>query len=369
MKTEVIIIDPNNIENEKDKLSYAAAIIKNGGLVAFPTETVYGLGANAMDREAVKNIFKAKGRPSDNPLIVHISSKYSIDNLVTGVPSWAQKLVDNFWPGPLTLIFKKTPSVPDEITAGLETLAIRMPAHPVALSLIDESGLPIVAPSANKSGKPSPTTAAHVFEDLAGKIDLIIDGGPTRVGIESTVLDITSYPPVVLRPGGITLEQLRDVLGEVRQYIEDYAEDGKNPGYAKGKDKNNCAGNCGEIPRSPGLKYKHYSPAAKIITVEGELEKVINKINELVVRYEEKQVRVGVLATNQTKDLYKASTVISMGDRNHPDTIASNLFNCFREFDNFNMQVVLAESIDKTGIGLAVMNRLIKASGYNIIRV
>lgn len=271
-----------------------------------------------------------------------------------------KKLIDNFWPGPLTLVLRKSPSVPDEITAGLDTVAIRMPAHPIALALINESGLPIAAPSANRSGRPSPTTAGHVFEDLAGKIDLIIDGGPAKVGIESTVLDTTSYPPLILRPGGITFEQLREVLGEVKQGM-----DAENPVY--GKEKGNETS--GEAPRSPGLKYKHYSPAAKVITVEGELEKVVSKINELVDQYEKKQVRAGVLATNQTRDLYRASTVISMGDRNHPDTIASNLFNCFREFDNLNIQVILAEAIDVAGIGLAVMNRLVRASGYNIIRL
>jgi len=347
---------------EWDKLGYAVDIIKNGGLVAFPTETVYGLGANALNSEAVKNIFKAKGRPSDNPLIVHIADNKSISNLVFEVPPGIQKLIDRFWPGPLTLVFRKSSIIPDEITAGLDTVAIRMPSHPIALALIKGSGLPIAAPSANSSGRPSPTLASHVIEDLSGKIDLIINGGATDVGLESTVLDMTSIPPSILRPGAVTLEQLREELDEVEL----------DPALISRK-------NINITPKSPGVKYKHYSPKADLFVVEGEPGKVINKINELIADYTKKGIKVGILATEQTKDFYNKPVynksvcdepvVISMGDRDHPDMIASNLFNCFRELDHKNMQVILAEAINKTGIGLAVMNRMNNAAGYNIIKV
>ncbi len=354
MKTKVIKIDQNNIE--KDKLIYAANIIKNGGLVAFPTETVYGLGANALNSKAVNNIFKAKGRPSDNPLIVHVADSKSIDNLVLKVLPGVQKLINKFWPGPLTLVFRKSSIIPDEITAGLDTVAIRMPSHPIALALIKESGLPIAAPSANSSGRPSPTLANHVIEDLSGKIDLIIDGGPTDVGLESTVLDTTSIPPSILRPGAVTIEQLRKELEEVELDPALLSRDYVNL-----------------TPKSPGVKYKHYSPKADLIVVEGESDSVISKINELVIDYTNKGIKVGILATEQTKDFYNEPidnrpVVISMGDRSHPDIIASNLFNCFREFDHRNIQVILAEAVNKTGIGLAIMNRMNKAAGYNIIK-
>jgi L-threonylcarbamoyladenylate synthase len=354
LKTKIVKIDQNNIE--KDKLIYAANIIRNGGLVAFPTETVYGLGANALNSESVNSIFKAKGRPSDNPLIVHIADSKSIDHLVLKVLPGVQKLINRFWPGPLTLVFRKSPIIPDEITAGLDTVAIRMPSHPIALALIKESGLPIAAPSANSSGRPSPTLASHVMEDLSGKVDLIIDGGATDVGLESTVLDTTSIPPSILRPGAITIEQLREELEEVELDPALLSRDYINV-----------------TPKSPGVKYKHYSPTADLIVVEGEPNNVVSKINELVIDYTNKGIKVGILATEQTKDFYNRlidnkPVVISMGDRSHPDMIASNLFSCFREMDHQNIQVILAEAVNKTGIGLAVMNRMNKAAGYNIIK-
>ncbi len=350
MKTEIIKIDVNNIEN--NKIAYAAEIIKKGGLVAFPTETVYGLGANALNPDAVKNIFKAKGRPSDNPLIVHISKIEQLNDLVIEVPSAVQKLISRFWPGPLTIILKRSCAVSDEITAGLDTVAVRMPSHPIALALINMSSCPIAAPSANSSGKPSPTRANHVIEDLKGKIDLIIDGGPTSVGVESTVLDMTSSQPVILRPGGITLEQLNEVLEHVLINVSE---------------ENNSSNS--KVPRSPGLKYRHYSPKAKIIIVDGEPAKAVEKIKELAEVYEKENVKIGILATEQTKNLYNVPIVISMGDREKADIIASKLFNCFREFDHLGIQLILAESINEKGIGSAVMNRLIKASGHNIIKV
>lgn len=342
-------MDQNNIE--RDKLSYAVDILKNGGLVAFPTETVYGLGSDALNGKAVDKIFKAKGRPSDNPLIIHIAANESVCDLVSEIPTYGARLVNKFWPGPLTLVFKKSSIVPKEITAGLETVAIRMPSHPIALALIEESGFPLAAPSANSSGKPSPTLATHVIEDLSGKIDLIIDGGATNLGLESTVLDITTSPPTILRPGAITLEQLKEELGDV--ILEFFTEQ---------KDKEDLT------LKSPGLKYKHYSPKANLIVVEGHTDNIINKINTLAYDYINKGIKVAVLATDQTKDYYRVSPVISMGDRDHPHRIASNLFNCFRELDHQNVDLVFAESVNKTGIGLAIMNRIGKASGYNIIK-
>lgn len=350
MKTEIIKLDINNID--KDKLRFAAEVIKSGGLVAFPTETVYGLGANALNEKAVQSIFKAKGRPSDNPLIVHISDKNELNNIVKSIPPGAFPLMDKFWPGPLTIIMNKSDAVPAVITAGLDTVAVRMPSHPVALALIRESSLPIAAPSANISGKPSPTSAKHVISDLSGKVDVIIDAGNVNIGLESTVLDMTSIPPMILRPGGISPSQLEEVLGKI-------SIDPASMGSRE----------LASTPKAPGMKYTHYSPKADVIIIEGQLEKVVEKIKELANLYGKKGVRVGVLATDQTKHLYDNVELISMGDREHPETIAANLFMDLREFDDRNVQIILAEAIDKSGIGLAVMNRMIKAAGYNIIKV
>lgn len=335
-----------------DKLKYAGDVLKAGGLVAFPTETVYGLGANAMDTDAVKKIFVAKGRPSDNPLIVHISDKRELSNLSNNIPSKAFELMDRFWPGPLTLVFEKSSAVPGIITAGLDSVAVRMPSHPVALTLIREAGIPIAAPSANLSGKPSPTNAKHVIADLSGKVDVIIDAGDAKVGLESTVLDLTVNPPMILRPGGVTLTQLKEVLLEIEL----------DP---------SLSGNKAEIlkPRSPGMKYTHYSPKAEIVIIEGELKKVVFKINEMVEVYKSKGINVSILATEQTKDLYNQTEIIIAGDRNKPETIAARLFSSFRDFDDKNVQVVIAEAIDNIGIGMAIMNRMKKAAGYNVINV
>lgn len=350
MKTEIIKLDRDNID--LDKVRHAAEVLKGGGLVAFPTETVYGLGANALDRTAVRKIFEAKGRPSDNPLIVHISDKHEVSRLVRDLPPDASRLMDMFWPGPLTLVVQKSCVVPREVTGGLDTVAIRMPSHPVALALIKESGLPVVAPSSNASGRPSPTEAKHVIEDLSGKIDVIIDAGSSAIGLESTVLDITADPPVILRPGGITPVQLEEVLGKVDMSPALTSEQMKTI-----------------KPKSPGMKYTHYAPKASMVIVEGELSKVVDKINELVNEYREKGMSIGVLATEQTKNLYPAVKVISMGNRENPETIAANLFRALREFDERNVQLILAEAVDNEGIGLAVMNRITRAAGHNIIRV
>jgi len=349
LKTEIIKLNADKIDIEK--LRYAAEVIKNGGLVAFPTETVYGLGANALSEDAVNKIFIAKGRPNDNPLIVHISDIITLKDIVLDIPPIATKLIDKFWPGPLTLIMKKSPLISSVVTAGLDTVAVRMPAHPVALALITEAGVPIAAPSANISGKPSPTIAKHVIEDLCGKVDVIIDAGSAKVGLESTVLDITVYPPTILRPGGITANQINGVLGE---------------GFVKSATTMNE--DCSK-PRSPGTKYIHYSPKADMIIVKGEVEKVVGKINALIDEKLPEVIKIGVLATNQTRDSYHQSTVLSLGDRDDFETIAANLFSSLREFDERGIQLILAEAVEESEMGVAIMNRMNKAAGFKIIQV
>ncbi|MDF2522504.1 MAG: threonylcarbamoyl-AMP synthase [Clostridiales bacterium] len=349
MKTEIIKLNKSNIE--MDKLRYAANVLRDGGLVAFPTETVYGLGANALNPSAVQNIFSAKGRPSDNPLIVHISDLKALSQLVSFVPTNAHKVMEHFWPGPITLVMEKSSLVPNIITAGLNTVAIRMPSHPIAIALIREAGLPIAAPSANTSGKPSPTNASHVIEDLLGKVDVIIDGGSTEVGVESTVLDLSDKMPLILRPGGVTLEQLSEVLGAVET----------DPALK--------SGDTSELtPKAPGMKYKHYSPKAEVFIIEGRPEAVARKINSLCRQYSDQDIPVGVLTTEQSKGLYESKEVISMGDRDNPETIAANLFRSLREFDKRGVKVILAEAVEAFGIGIAIMNRMNKAAGYKIIK-
>lgn len=346
MNTQIVSV--NKDKPEKEKIRKAAKVIKAGGLVAFPTETVYGLGGNALDAEVAKKIYAAKGRPQDNPLIVHIYSLIQLEELVKEIPAKARMLMEKFWPGPLTIIFYKKDVVPFSITGGLDTVAIRMPAHPVALELIKESGVPIAAPSANISGKPSPTCAQDVAEDLSGKIDMILDGGPAEVGVESTVLDISEEIPIILRPGGVTKEELEKVLGKVEV----------DPGLAPG-----------EKPRSPGQKYRHYAPKAQVTIFEGTVENQVSTICALASELESRGLKVGIMATAQTRHFYTNGCVISVGDRTAPLTISSNLFSILRKFDRLGVEKILAESIPKTGIGLAVMNRLYKAAGYNVVEV
>jgi L-threonylcarbamoyladenylate synthase len=350
LQTKIIKIDKDNIDLAK--IREAANVIRKGGLVAFPTETVYGLGASALDETAVNKIFIAKGRPSDNPLIVHIADRKSLSGIVKNIPENALILMDKFWPGSLTIIMNKSSDIPAIITAGLDSVAVRMPAHPIALALIKESGLPIAAPSANISGRPSPTDASHVIEDLMGKVDIIIDGGSTSVGLESTVLDLTATPLSILRPGGVTKGRISDALGGTE--IISASKTGED---------------LSSVPKSPGMKYIHYSPKAKVIIVDGEISRIVEKINELIGEYSNMNLLTGVLATKQTKDLYNTKMIISLGDRTRPETIAGNLFHALREFDKRNVDIILAESIDKAGIGTAIMNRLSNAAGHNIIIV
>ncbi|HHY81804.1 MAG TPA: threonylcarbamoyl-AMP synthase [Clostridiales bacterium] len=348
MKTRVInITDP---KSQSSDIEEAAQFIKKGEVVAFPTETVYGLGANALDAQAVKKIFQAKGRPGDNPLIVHISDIYQWQDLVDDIPDKALELAENFWPGPLTIILEKSLKVPVEVTAGLDTVGVRMPAHPVARELINLAGVPIAAPSANRSGRPSPTTARHVLEDLDGRIPIILDGGQADVGVESTVLDMTGDVPVILRPGGVTPEMLKEIVGQVKidpHVMAPLVEDKK--------------------VRSPGMKYIHYAPKASVVLIRGDLDKLINFISQETRRQIQAGKRVGILATDQTINSYYEGVRLTMGDRDKPRELAANLFARLREFDELNVDIILAEAVDEKGEGLAVMNRIARAAGFHII--
>lgn len=344
MNTNYWPVDSNvdNIEGYP-RIAEAAQYIRDNQIVAFPTETVYGLGANAHSDEAVAQIFKAKGRPADNPLIVHIAEYQQLEKLVAGISKQAKLLIDAFWPGPLTLIFPKSPGVlSDLVTAGLDTVAIRMPSHPVALALIRASGLPIAAPSANRSGKPSPTTALHVQQDLNGKIAGIVDGGATGVGLESTVLDCTGEVPVILRPGGITKEELESVVSDKIEIASNLLEKT-------------------DAPRAPGMKYKHYSPSAPLYLVDGEVDWIQSLINE-----KRKQgLKVGVLASSETKQKYQADLILNVGSRKQLDQVAHQLYYTLREFDQSHVDFIYSEVFPQLGVGVAIMNRLEKAAGHH----
>jgi len=349
---ETIILKVNPENPAPSKIKMAAKIIQKGGLVAFPTETVYGLGADSLNSTAILTLFEAKKRPLDNPPIVHVASQTEVYRLTQDVSKKAEVLMKAFWPGPLTLVFKRSNIIPTVTVAGLETVAIRMPKHKVALALIKASACPIAAPSANLAGKPSPTNANHVYEDLNGRIDAIIDGGPTNIGVESTVVDLSIDPPMLLRPGGVTFEALKQVINEVK--LHPFVEAKK------------------ELPieniRSPGMKHRHYAPKAELILIEGNLSSVTNKIQELAEEYTHKGLRVGILATDETETSYKADVVRSLGSRSILAVAAQNLFRLLREIDAENVDVIIVESVSSEGIGLAIMNRLRKASGYHIIK-
>lgn len=329
----------------------AAEIIKNKGTVAFPTETVYGLGANGLEEEAVRKIFIAKGRPSDNPLILHISDLDMLDELVVDIPPKAKCLSDKLWPGPLTLIYKRSDLVPNIITAGLQTVAIRMPSNPIAQSLIRQANVPIAAPSANISGRPSTTKAEHVMEDLFGKVDGIILSEDSTIGLESTVLDVTEDIPILLRPGAVTLEEIESLIGQVRV----------DEGVLHHLDR--------EEVKSPGMKYKHYAPKAPVKVVRGEVKLLADKINEFTRYYKGQGKKVGILATDESLAYYKADRVISMGKRAEPVTIMAKLFDCLREFDKYEIDIILAEGFSGKGVELALSNRLNKAAGHDITEV
>ncbi len=329
----------------------AGSIIRRGGLVAFPTETVYGLGGNALDPDAAAKIYNAKGRPSDNPLIVHIYRLSDLDAIARSIPDTALMLAEAFWPGPLTMIFDKSPLVPSSVTGGLDTVAVRMPDHEIALSLIRSSGGYIAAPSANTSGRPSPTTAQHVRDDLNGKIDMIIDGGIVGIGVESTIIDLTEEIPMVLRPGYISLDMLRGVIGDVKMDPGLHSED---PTFR---------------PKAPGMKYRHYAPRADLTIVEGKAQNVRRRIDELARDAVSKGLQVGIIAADEDAASYHCGIVRSAGSRAKEITISQHLFGILREFDDLGVNVIYSESFDTPQIGPAIMNRLIKAAGHHIITV
>lgn len=351
MKTKIIKIDRDNFEIQE--LKEAAKVLQDGGLVAFPTETVYGLGADGLNEKAANKIYKAKGRPSDNPLILHIADFAALDVLTKNTPKAAIKLAKNFWPGPLTLIFDKSKRVPYSTTGGLDTVAIRMPSHPIAYELIKLSGRYVAAPSANISGKPSPTRAEHVIDDLSGKIDCIIDGGKVDIGIESTIVDFTSPIPTILRPGYITTNMIEDIIGHVNL---DKAVTLTSP------DSNVLA-------KAPGMKYKHYAPKGDLIVFEGKMDRVISKINEKAKQKTVEGYSVGIIATDETINYYEQGEIKTIGTRKDEGTIANGLFEILREFDNDGVDYIFTESFENNNLGQAIMNRLLKAAGYNIVNV
>ncbi|MDO5409923.1 MAG: L-threonylcarbamoyladenylate synthase [Lachnospiraceae bacterium] len=345
------IIDLQVLDKAEIDKAYAEAgqVIRDGGMVAFPTETVYGLGANALDAEAAARIYAAKGRPSDNPLIAHIADESQLEDIAAYIPKAARILMKEYWPGPLTMVFKKKDCVPYGTTGGLETVAVRMPDHPVAARLIREAGVPVAAPSANISGRPSPTTAERTAEDMDGRIDMILDGGSCRIGIESTIVDMTEEVPVILRPGFITREMLTELLGEVR--IDRALE----------KPQENFR------PKAPGQKYRHYAPKAPMTLVEGDMKAVVAKIRELAALSLAEGKKAGIVCTDETREYYSDGIIKSMGSRESLESVAHNLYEILREFDEIGVDVIYSEAFSKDDLGFAVMNRLMKAAGHKEI--
>ncbi len=353
MDTEIVKISHKDVlsDAEDAKLRAAGDILKQGGLVAFPTETVYGLGGDALNKDSSHKIYAAKGRPSDNPLIVHICRFEDIYAIVKEVPKEAKLIAEAFWPGPLTMILHKSEQVPLETTGGLDTVAVRMPSHPVAQKLIAYGGGYVAAPSANTSGKPSPTVAKYVIEDMMGKIDAIIDGGEVGIGLESTIIDLTVSPPVVLRPGFVTQERLVEVLGQVDA------------------DATILRGDTGQAPKAPGMKYRHYAPKGELTIVQGDSERVAEYINEHAKQDRNAGEKVGVIATEEMAENYCADVVKSVGSRNDEESIARRLYTILREFDDESVTRIYSEGFATDGLGQAIMNRLLKAAGHKIVEL
>ncbi len=353
-ETEIIQLDnPGNpTPGDREKLRAAGARIREGALAAFPTETVYGLGGDALNPESSRRIYAAKGRPSDNPLIVHVCSLEAIDRIAdTSDPNFA-KLADAFWPGPMTLILPKKEIVPWETTGGLETVAVRMPSDPVAALLIGYAGGYIAAPSANLSGRPSPTDAEHVIQDLGGRVELIIDGGENPIGLESTIVDLTVPDPVILRPGYITDKMLAEALGRPVE-----------------TDRAILDPDSGKAPKAPGMKYRHYAPKGELTIVEGEESAVLAYLREAVQKAHGSGRKVGLIVTAEHAQALKADVLRCIGSRNRADEIAHNLYRILREFDDEQVEVIYSEGFADTGLGQAIMNRLLKAAGYRVVRV
>ncbi|MCR4590608.1 MAG: threonylcarbamoyl-AMP synthase [Lachnospiraceae bacterium] len=339
-------------DRDKALMEEAAELIKAGELVAIPTETVYGLAGDALNPQSSSKIYEAKGRPADNPLIVHIAENDALQGIVEDVPEKAEKLIEKFWPGPLTLIFRKSPVVPKETTGGLDTVAVRMPVNDIAREFIAAAGGYIAAPSANSSGRPSCTSAEHVYEDMQGKIPLIIDGGEVGIGLESTIVDMSGSVPCLLRPGIISIEMLREAIGEVDI----------DPSIEGVTDEN-------AHPKAPGMKYKHYSPEGELYIVRGDREAVISKVNSSCRSDREKGLKTAVIASDETKELYEADIVESVGSRADPGSIAHNLFRVLRDMDKKHADVIYSEEFNVSGMGMAIMNRLVRAAGHKYIDV
>jgi len=339
MITEVI-----DLKKEYERaIRTAAELIRNGGIVAFPTETVYGLGADAMNETAVRRVFEVKGRPADNPLIVHIWEPAQMQLLAQDISPLAERLTKAFWPGPFTAVLHKKSGVPDIVTGGLDSVAVRMPGHQAALDIIRESGRVIAAPSANLSGRPSPTSARHVIEDLNGAVPLVLDGGRCAVGVESTVCDLRGEVPVILRPGGVTPEMIREAAGDVRLHPGLLEENGKGPAV------------------SPGMKYKHYAPKAEIVVVVGSKLNVAKTINAL---YYEKKKKYAIICTHEHISLYKGKRVIDLGEGSGEG--ARNLFAALRKVDEAGIEKAFFHAVDTNEMGLAIMNRMMRAAGHNV---
>lgn len=344
MKTLIEKINKNKIDMQV--IQKAGEIIKQGGLVAFPTETVYGLGANALDEEAAKKTYAAKGRPSDNPLIVHIAEYSALGKIAVDIPAGTDALAEHFWPGPLTMIFKKSEVVPYGTTGGLDTVAVRMPSDTIARELILASGGYVSAPSANTSGRPSPTRAEHVAEDLSGRIEMILDSGSVEIGLESTILDMTVEPPMILRPGAITADMLEDVIGMVSI------------------DETILGAESEKAPKAPGMKYRHYAPKAKLTIVEGNIREEVLAIRQMVYDAIGDKKKVGIIATEETVAYYSNGIIKNIGSRENEKSIAKNLYAVLREFDSEEVDEIYSESFAMKGIGNAIMNRLEKAAGH-----
>ncbi len=349
METRLVRIDEKQIDEALVK--EAGDVIRAGGLVAFPTETVYGLGGDALNAASSEKIYRAKGRPSDNPLIVHIADMEALAVIVREIPASAVKLAERFWPGPLTMILNKADIVPCETTGGLDTVAVRMPVHPVARELIRAAGGYVAAPSANRSGRPSPTSAKYVVEDLNGRIEMIVDGGDVEIGLESTIIDLTTTPPVILRPGYITGQMLQEVLGEVAE------------------DHTMMRDDSGQAPKAPGMKYRHYAPRGELTIVDGTAQNVVEYINGKVAEARRAHKKTGVICTDASLKQYRADVCKSAGERSDEEAVARKLYRILREFDDEDVEIIYAESFCADGFGQAIMNRLLKAAGHKVVHL
>ncbi len=352
MDTRIIKIEAEEgylSPTQEQLLREAGEVMKAGGLVAFPTETVYGLGGDALNPDSSRKIYAAKGRPSDNPLIVHIANMDALEAIVERVTDEAKKVAEAFWPGPLTIILPKSQKVPYETTGGLDTVAIRMPAHPVARKLIEYAGGYVAAPSANTSGKPSPTVAKYVVEDMNGRIDMVIDGGEVGIGLESTIVDLTVSPPQILRPGFITDAMLSKVVGTVDM------------------DQTILRNDSGQAPKAPGMKYRHYAPKGELTIVMGDAKQVTVYVNEQTRIQQAAGHRVGVIGSAEVLTEYQADVVKNVGSRNDEESIAKNLYKILREFDDEEVDVIFSEGFESVGMGQAIMNRLLKAAGHKVV--